>query len=263
MKRIIASASVILLIIVYSLNSFAGSIVFDVDNTANGVVGITVISREESRLKVMISKGSEEYTYDYLGTGKECFPLQLGSGSYKVSVLKNISGTSYKVIQSKKIDVSYQAENAVFLQSVQNVSWNGEMEAIRLADHLAGKNKTSEGKLEAIYKYVTENIDYDYSKINMLDKQYVPDAESTYLVKKGICYDYSALFASMLRSQGIPAKLVKGYSDNVDGYHAWNEVYIDGEWITIDTTLDAVIGGIGEKTEMEKIKTEYRVSKYY
>ena len=53
----------------------------------------------------------------------------------------------------------------------------------------------------------------------------------------------------MLRSQGIPTKLVKGYSDNVDGYHAWNEVYINEEWITIDTTLDAVLGSIGEKAE--------------
>lgn len=263
MKRIIASVAVILLIVVYGLNSFAVSIVLDVDKTGDGVVGITVHGQEGNRCKVMISKGSEEYTYDYIGTGKEYFPLQFGNGSYKVSVLENISGTSYRVLQSKKMNVSLNSENAVFLQSIQNVNWNSEMEAIRLADDLTDECSTPEDKLEALYKYVTENIDYDYSKINQLDKQYVPEVENTYTAKKGICYDYSALFASMLRSQGIPAKLVKGYSDNVDGYHAWNEVYLDGEWITVDTTFDAVLGSIGEKTEMEKNKTDYRASKYY
>jgi len=263
MKRIIASVSVILLIVVYSLSSFAGNVMFDVDKTSDGVVGITVHGQEGSRYKVMISLGSEQYTYDYLGTGKEYFPLQFGSGSYKVSVLENISGTSYKVMQSKKINVSLKSDNAVFLQSVQNVNWNGQMEAIRLANELAGGIRTPEDKLEAIYNYIIENIYYDYSKISQLDKQYVPDVENTYALKKGICYDYSALFASMLRSQGIPAKLVKGYSDNVDGYHAWNEVYVDGEWITVDTTYDSVLGSIGEKAEMEKNKTDYQALKYY
>lgn len=263
MKRMIASLTVLLLIVACGLNVFAGSVALDVDKAGNGVIGITYHGQEDTRYKVMISKDSEEYTYDFLGTGKEYFPLQFGSGNYKISVLENISGTSYKVVQSKKINVSMNTENAVFLQSVQNVNWNSEMEAIRLTDELVTGSRSQEEKLEAIYEYVTENIDYDYSKLNNLDKQYVPDVESTYEAGKGICYDYSALFASMLRSQGIPAKLVKGYSDNVDGYHAWNEVYIDGEWITVDTTLDAVLGSIGQETEMEKNKTEYRVSKFY
>ena len=263
MKKIIASATVVLLIVMYALNSFAGSIVLDADKTANGVIGITVHGQEGNRYKVMISKGSDEYTYDYFGTDKEYFPLQFGNGSYKVSVLENISGTSYKVVQSKKINVNIDTENAVFLQSVQNVKWNSEMEVIRLAEQLTGKYNTPEEKLEVLYEYVTENIDYDYAKLNTVDKQYVPDIENINTVKMGICYDYSALFASMLRSQGIPAKLVKGYSDNVDGYHAWNEVYLDGEWITVDTTFDAVLGSIGEKTEMEKNKSDYRASKYY
>lgn len=263
MKRIIASVSVLLLIVVYSLSSFAGNVVFDLDKITDGVVGITVHGQEGSRYKVMVSKGSDEYTYDYLGTGMEFFPLQFGNGSYKVSVLENISGTSYKVIQTKRITVNLKSENAVFLQSVQNVNWSSQMEAIRLANDLAKRFATSESKVEAIYQYITENIDYDYSKVNNLDKQYVPDVESTYALKKGICYDYSALFASMLRSQGIPAKLVKGYSDNVDGYHAWNEVYLDGEWITIDTTYDAVLSSIGEETVMAKNKTDYQALRYY
>lgn len=263
MKRIIASVTLLLCLAVYSLNSFAGSIAFDVDKAENGVIGITYHGQEGNRYKVMISKDSEEYTYDYFGEGKEYFPLQSGSGDYKVSVLENISGTSYKVIQSKKMNVDLASDNIVFLQSVQNVNWNIDMEAISTAKALVGETSTTEDKLEAIYEYIVANIDYDYLKMNSLDKQYVPDVENTLKTKKGICYDYAALLASMLRSQGIPAKLVKGYSDNVDGYHAWNEVYIKNEWITIDTTYDAVLGSIGEKAEMGKDKSEYQTLKIY
>jgi len=263
MKRTIAIATVVLLIIVYSLNAFAANISLDTSKTGDGVMGVTIHGEEGNRYKVMISKGSEEYTYDCFGTEKEYFPLQFGSGSYKVSVLQQISGTSYKVVQSKKVNVSLNVENAVFLQSIQNVNWDFDMEAIQMADDLAGSFSTVEEKVETIYEYVIQTVDYDYAKINKLDKQYVPDVESTHVSGKGICYDYSALFAAMLRSQGIPTKLVKGYSDNVDGYHAWNEVYINEEWITIDTTLDAVLGSIGEETKMEKNKNEYQALKFY
>ena len=45
----------------------------------------------------------------------------------------------------------------------------------------------------------------------------------------------------MLRSQDIPAKLVKGYASWTDVYHAWNEVYIasEGRWVIVDTTYDS------------------------
>ena len=42
---------------------------------------------------------------------------------------------------------------------------------------------------------------------------------------KGICFDYASLMAALLRSQGIPTKLVVGYSG--DAYHAWISVYLD------------------------------------
>lgn len=263
MKRIIASVTVLLLVVIYSLNTFAVNVELDLDRMGDGVVGVTYHGQEGSRYKVMVTKGSEEYTYDYFGTGKEYFPLQFGSGNYKVSILENVSGTSYRVIQSKSIKVDMTDENAVFLQSVQNINWNRDMEAIRLADTLTEGFDAPAQKLQAIYEYIVNHIDYDYSKINNLDKQYVPDVEDTLATEMGICYDFAALLASMLRSQGIPTKLVKGYSDNVDGYHAWNEVYLDGEWITVDTTYDAVLSSIGEMTVMEKNKSEYQVSRFY
>ena len=64
----------------------------------------------------------------------------------------------------------------------------------------------------------------------------------------GICFDYAALMAGMLRSQGVPCKLVIGYAGDV--YHAWISVwseetgwiegivFFDGEnWQRMDPTF--------------------------
>jgi transglutaminase-like putative cysteine protease len=58
----------------------------------------------------------------------------------------------------------------------------------------------------------------------------------------------------MLRSAGIPAKLVKGYAVDVKGYHAWNEVYLEsmGGWVAIDTTYDSQMKASGIKVDMVK-----------
>ena len=65
---------------------------------------------------------------------------------------------------------------------------------------------------------------------------------------KGICFDYAALMAAMLRSQNVPVKLVVGYTGGA--YHAWinvysekdgwieGKVYFDGkEWKLMDPTF--------------------------
>jgi len=49
--------------------------------------------------------------------------------------------------------------------------------------------------------------------------------DDTLATGKGICFDYAALMSAMLRSQGIPTKLVVGYSG--DAYHAWISVHLE------------------------------------
>ena len=51
----------------------------------------------------------------------------------------------------------------------------------------------------------------------------MPDIDAVLAEKKGICFDYAALMAAMLRSQGVPTKLVTGYTGS--SYHAWISTY--------------------------------------
>ena len=58
--------------------------------------------------------------------------------------------------------------------------------------------------------------------------------------RKGICFDYASLAAAMLRSQGIPTKLVFGYVAPDDLYHAWNMFYTEEKgWVTVKFEVSA------------------------
>jgi transglutaminase/protease-like cytokinesis protein 3 len=67
----------------------------------------------------------------------------------------------------------------------------------------------------------------------------------------------------MLRSEGIHTKLLKGYKSDMKEYHAWNEVLIDGNWVTIDTTYDAALNNLKNKPSMYKNSNEYTKQREY
>ena len=76
---------------------------------------------------------------------------------------------------------------------------------------------------------------------------YLPVVDETLESGKGICFDYAALTAAMLRSQNIPTRLEIGYAGKA--YHAWVSVYTEetgwidrlieftGAWTRMDPTF--------------------------
>ena len=54
---------------------------------------------------------------------------------------------------------------------------------------------------------------------------YLPVLDDVLAEEKGICFDYAALMAAMLRSQEVPCKLVVGYAGET--YHAWISVWTE------------------------------------
>ena len=81
------------------------------------------------------------------------------------------------------------------------------------------------------------NFEYDYESEPLI--QYF-DVRKTLETRKGICYDFSHLFAALCRSQNIPCYVVDGDKrDNINYHHTWNRVYLGGSWWQIDTTFDS------------------------
>jgi transglutaminase-like putative cysteine protease len=231
----------------------------DTHTAGDGYVSVTYYE-PEGKYKVLIEKDSERYVYDLVADNStQAFPLQMGDGAYTVSVMENIGGNQYAYLTNDTVTVDTD-DLAVYLAPVQMVKWQGLSEAAAV---LTEGFTTDREKVEAIYDYVVTHIIYDDDKIDELAPGYIPDPIETLRKGDGICYDFASLTASLCRASGIPARLVKGYADTVNGYHAWNEIYCDGAWITVDTSYDAQMYGMGNPYEIEKAEGIYEAEKIY
>jgi hypothetical protein len=271
MKKIIALFFVLFLSFsVLSKTTLAAESQYNIDfsKTGQGIVRILYKSEKDVKVKLMIIKGKEKYTYN-LKSNEEYinFPLQLGNGKYVVNIYENTTGKKYKKVFCNSADVNITDNNQVFLNSVQSIEWNNNDEAIKLATNIIEDNieLSDRDKVTAIYQYIVKNISYDNKKAENLKYDYLPNIDSTLKSGTGICYDYASLLASMLRSASIPTKLVKGYSAHTDVYHAWNEIYIadENKWIVVDATYDAFLYNNNKKYSLEKKASEYKSAKEY
>lgn len=234
------------------------------DNLNKGVITVSYNVKANVKTKLMITKGKEKYTYNLTADKKsETFPLQLGNGDYTITVLENTTGTKYKVVGTETVSLNLKENKLVFLNAIQNVDWTVDHAAIVKANELIKGKKTDAEKVKAIYDFVTSNIAYDNELAKTVKNEYIPSIDATLKSKKAICYGYATLFAAMLRSADIPAKLVMGETTYVDQYHAWNEVYLDGKWVVIDTTVDAAYKEANKSINFIKDATKYTAEKVY
>jgi len=264
-KMIIIFIMLIILIstVAYATTSYS---VYKIDtaNSSSGVLSVQHPQEFTKKVKLLIEKNDKQYYYNLYPDAKtECFPLSMGDGTYQITIFENIERDRYKPILSEYAEITLKDERQPFLQSVQAIEWDDSMAAIKEARKMTKSLKTDEEKVAAIYGYILRNIRYDHSKISNIDTAYLPNIDETFTTKKGICYDFASIFAGMLRSVGIPAKLVKGYAQNVIGYHAWNEVFLNGQWIIIDTSYDAQKRAVYGKYSMIKDTGAYSAKYAY
>lgn len=223
----------------------------DTSAIKNGYVSVAYYEPSK-KLKAYISLKGQTQTFSMRNDGNWTnIPLTLGSGEYEIRILYNTTGDKYSSVTSTKATYNEAGSMDRYLKSIPTIEYNSGMGAIKKAAALAS-GKSDADKVTAIYEYVVLNTSYDNAKVGNMPSGYEPSVEDTYNTHKGICYDYAALFAAMCRSQGIPTKLVKGYVKPVQGYHAWNAVYLDGQWKVVDTTSDAVYRAAGYKVGMYK-----------
>jgi len=204
--------------------------IIDYSNTADGYVMVQYTAQTAQRLKVRVQGPATTYTYNLTPNRWTVFPLSDGSGSYQVTVFRNVSGTKYANVLSCTMQVQLTDEFAPFLRPNQYVDYNAATKAVELAAQLTQDSATAFDKVALVYDYVVGNFSYDYEKAKTVQSGYLPVLDSVLESKKGICFDYAALMCGMLRSQGVPCKLVVGYAGTT--YHAWISVWSEQSgWI--------------------------------
>lgn len=122
-------------------------------------------------------------------------------------------------------------------------------EVAYLADYIAGDIKDNYEKLEAISKWVSDNIYYDRDARESSVTQSEICIKNVLKERKTVCVGYSALFSALCEAQGIYVVNVKGtvtsdtvkYDDLADGpvNHEWCAAMIDDKWIWVDCVWDS------------------------
>lgn len=237
----------------------------DYSNTKDGYVMVQFTAATDKRLKVKVFGPTTTYTYDMKQGEWTTFPLSDGNGTYQVKVYEkkttDPADTKYAVTLSTSFEVTLTDEFAPFLRPNQYVNYENATNAIAKAQELVGAETDPLKKVEKVYSYVVNNFTYDKQRAADATAGkipgYLPNLESVLAEKKGICFDYAAIMTGMLRSQGVPCKLVVGYAGTT--YHAWvsvwsektgwieGAIYFDGTaWHRMDPTF-ASTGNSSEK----------------
>lgn len=210
----------------------------DTSCLAEGYVGAAATS--SSRLKFQVSKGEMSYNYDLPGDNTPIVvPLNMGDGPYNFRVMQNTSGNNYVELFSVIENVKLNSDVAPFLVPNMFVDYDESSAVTAKARELAQGCVNQADIVRNIYEWVVDNITYDHDKAAQLAEVtgYVPNPDETLASGTGICFDYASLGAAMLRSLGIPCKVVTGYVSPDNVYHAWNMVYIDGEWVSVEISI--------------------------
>lgn len=204
-------------------------VTIDASHMSEGYIMVSYTGTNE-KVKLQITGPDEVvYTYDLHGD-YETFPLTAGSGSYTVGVFENIEGTSYSTLFTQTIDVKIDDEFGPYLYANQYVNFNGDSKVVEKAEKLSKPCNDDLEVIEQVYNYMISNFTYDYDKAESVQSGYLPDVDEVFEAQTGICFDYAAVMAAMLRSQRIPTRLEVGYAGDV--YHAWISTYIEEQgWV--------------------------------
>lgn len=213
-------------------------VTIDASHTDQGYVMIRC-DEGEKRLKARIATNAQTYYYDLPGgEAYSVFPLQMGDGTYTIRVMEQVESDLYAVRYGAELQVVLADETVPFLYPNQYVWYDADTQTVQKARELASGLTSEKEIANRFYQYVVSHMTYDKEKTAAVTSGYLPNADESLASGKGICFDYAALLAVMLRSEGIPTKMLIGTVTPENLYHAWNSVYIDGEWVWMDATLN-------------------------
>ncbi|MDF1577917.1 MAG: transglutaminase-like domain-containing protein [Desulfurivibrionaceae bacterium] len=125
----------------------------------------------------------------------------------------------------------------------------------KLTEMLVDDKMSAMTKVRSLSAWVFDNLE----KRPVLG---IPDAVTTLRIRRGDCNEHAVLFAALARNVGIPTRIVAGviFHEGAFYYHAWNEVCLDGSWLSLDTTRNEIPADVshikfveGETREQIKI----------
>ena len=219
-------------------------------NAGHADLGYVMVKgpKTKTKMKVTVETGGTKLQYDINGNGDyEVFPLQLGRTNYVISLWRQVEGKKYGKIGQVKVKADMKDELSCFLYPNQYVNYTAESPCVVEACKICAGMTDQEEIFKTVTDYVVKNFDYDYIKMVTVSGStgMLPDIEYCWTNKMGICQDLSAMTCAMLRSQGVPARLIIGQLGSGTA-HAWVLAVVNGEDVFFDPTAEV---GASNKAE--------------
>ena len=222
----------------------------DVSNKSQGYFVAQSNSSDLTCSLQIVTPSGVLYSY-FIAPGEQAvITFTEGNGDYTITGYQQVQGDQYAALYSKTVTVQLANAFLPFLYPNQYVNFSPDSKASKLALSMIREDTVDVDALQQIYNYVVSNLTYDYEKADTVTTGYLPDIDETLETGTGICFDYAALTAAMLRSCDIPCKLQIGYAGDIK--HAWIDVYIRSKgwvnqavsfkgdtWTLMDPTFDS------------------------
>lgn len=196
----------------------------DLSHTNEGYIGVHYLGTNiKPKTQITLPDGTV-YTYNLSGA-IDYFNLPEPSGEYTVSIYENTTGTKYSKLYRTTFNVEEVNDHIAFLYNNQFIDFNENTLAIAKSSEVVAKATSELDKIQLIFNYVVSHLDYDHELAKTVTYGYIPNLDEVLNSGTGICFDYAALMACMLRTQNIATKMEFGYVNEV--YHAWISVYTE------------------------------------
>lgn len=124
---------------------------------------------------------------------------------------------------------------------------------VRIVNEVVGDETNTLEIGKALFAWLFDATDYDFDKFNSPSGGDFQRAGETLDRGLGICGDLTALYITVMRIAGVPARPVHGYLLNqnatgggnglaIGGFHMWAEIYVGGDddvgegWLPVDVS---------------------------
>ena len=106
-----------------------------------------------------------------------------------------------------------------------------------MAWDLFGKTPATWERVQVVMDWAHQHVQFGYKHTRVNKTAY-----DTWYEARGVCRDYQHLAITTLRALNIPARYATGYLGDIgvapdglpDDFSAWMEVFLGGQWITLD-----------------------------
>lgn len=225
--------------LVYENKEKGERLAIDLSNLNKGFIAVRCVAGRPARL--VLEKGAKQQTDPIPSSqGYTIFPLEMGDGNYRAQIFLHVGDRLYEPVLSAEFELNTEQDEYRYLITNHKVPYTETSQVAELARTLRAGASTEEELIKDAVNWIISNIRYTEGPALAEGEAAVTNLDKVLDEKEGICTDFAATFAALMRINRIPCKVVFGTVDTPGGlvYHAWNLLSAEGgQWLLYDTTF--------------------------